>query len=71
MWPGHVSGMWPMWLGWLLGLAVLALIVWAAARGVRSTARDSGSPELILKRRYARGEMDEQEYQRRLNELRK
>jgi uncharacterized membrane protein len=28
-------------------------------------------PEAILKRRYARGELDEQEYERRLNNLKK
>lgn len=72
MWPmdGHMG--W-MWLWWLFGAALLVLLVWAVARAAGSTAprRDEDSPEAILKRRYARGELDEQEYDRRLNNLRK
>ena len=72
MWPmdGHMGG---MWLWWLFGLGLLGLLVWALARAGRSSAsrRDEESPEAILKRRYARGELDEQEYERRLNNLRK
>lgn len=72
MWPmnGHMG--W-MWLWWLFGLALLVLVVWAIARaaGGSGSGRDGESPEAILKRRYARGELDEQEYERRLNNLRK
>lgn len=64
--------MWWMWLWWLFGLGVLVLVVWAIVRAVGSpSSRDGDSPEAILKRRYARGELDEQEYERRLNNLRK
>lgn len=62
------------WMGlwWVLGLAVLVLLVWAFARGIgASSVGDETSPESILKRRYARGEIDEQEYERRLTNLRK
>lgn len=72
MWPmdGHMG--W-MWLWWLFGLALLVLVIWAIARaaGAPASRRDEESPEGILKRRYARGELDEQEYERRLNNLRK
>ena len=72
MWPmdGHMGG---MGLWWLFGLALVVLVVWAIARaaGSQASARDEESPEALLKRRYARGELDEQEYERRLNNLRK
>lgn len=72
MWPmdGHMG--W-MWLWWLFGLALLVLLIWAVARAAASSSRprDEESPESILKRRYARGEVDEQEYERRLSNLRK
>lgn len=71
MWPmdGQAAS---MWLWWLFGLAVLVLLVSVVARGAGSSSarRDEDSPEAILKRRYARGELDEQEYERRLNNLR-
>ena len=62
-----------MWLWWLFGLALLVLLVLAVARaaGSPATRRDEDSPEAILKRRYARGELDEPEYERRLNHLKK
>lgn len=72
MWPmdGHMG-----WMGlwWLFGLLLLVLVVWAVARaaGAPVSGRGEESPEAILKRRYARGELDEQEYERRLNNLRK
>lgn len=62
-----------MWLSWIVGFAVLVLVVWAVARVAGSSAapRNEESPEAILKRRYARGEVDHEEYQRRLTDLRK
>jgi putative membrane protein len=73
MGPGMMSSMggWP-WIGWLLGVALLILLVWIIIRFVAGPVipRD-GSPEQILKRRYARGEMDHGEYDRRLDDLRR
>ena len=72
MWPmdGHMGG---MGLWWLFGLVLVVLVIWAVARAAGSPAsgREEESPEALLKRRYARGELDEQEYERRLNNLRK
>ena len=71
MWPMDAHMSW-MWLWWLFGLGLLVLLVWAIARaGSSGSRRDEDTPEAILKRRYARGELDEQEYERRLNNLRK
>jgi putative membrane protein len=62
-----------MWLWWIIGVGVLVLLVWVIARAAGSTAPPSGddSPDTILKRRYARGELDREEYERRLSDLRK
>lgn len=70
----HMGG---MWLGWLLVLVVVIALIWLlaraaggiAGRGERSSGREGA--EQILKQRYARGEMDREEYERRLADLRK
>ena len=71
-WMGDHMGGW-MGLWWVVGLVLLFLIVWAAARAGSRTesARTDESPETILKRRYARGEMEREEFDRRLADLRK
>lgn len=76
MWGDSGAHMAWMWLGWIVGLGVLALFVWAIARAAASATPASSagreeSPETILKRRYARGELDHDEYERRLSGLRK
>ena len=73
MWPGFGEHMGWMWLWWLVGLGALLLFVWAVARtaGSSGSRGSEESPEAVLKRRYARGEMDDQEYERRLGNLRK
>jgi uncharacterized membrane protein len=45
--------------------------VWVLVRAATPTVREAESPELILKRRYAHGEIDRDEYERRLSDLRK
>jgi putative membrane protein len=62
-----------MWLWWIIGLGVLILLVWAVARaaGTSGSGHPEDSPETLLKRRYARGEIDRDEYESRLSDLRK
>ena len=59
------------WMGvWsLVGLVLVAGVLWAL---IRPAHRASGpaSPEDTLKRRYARGEIDEETYERMLTRLR-
>jgi putative membrane protein len=63
---------WWMGLWWMFGIAVLILLVWAINRGAGGfSPRTDDSPEAILKRRYARGDLDREEYQRRLEDLRR
>jgi len=61
-----------MAIWWVFGLAIVVLLVWAFARVTGgSPGRLDDSPEQILKRRYARGEIDHAEYERRLSDVRK
>ena len=71
MWPSLGSMAWWMALWWVFGLAFFVLIVWVVARAAGGPrGRRDDTPEQILKRRYARGEIEREEYQRRLNDLR-
>jgi putative membrane protein len=77
---GH--GGWFMGGGtWLFWIALLVIVLLAARWAVSSAGRRAGdrtkgpdagapSPELILKERYARGELTREEYQEKLRELR-
>lgn len=78
MWPD--GGGWVAWLIMSLSMiAFWALVIWAVLALVRSN-RDAGAPppprysrddpEEILAARYAAGEIDDEEYTRRLDGLR-
>lgn len=72
MWPWAMAG-W-VWLWALLILAIVAVVVWVAARaGAGSQRSDSdGSPDAmrILEERFARGEIDQEEFEARRATLR-
>lgn len=68
------------WHGWYMGwmvifwIAMVVLIVWLLLRagGMSSPLPPSpDSPETILKRRYASGEISEEDYRRMLQEIRR
>jgi len=71
MWHGYYfgGGWWMMGLGMLFWGLVIALAVWAVAR-LSGGARHGGSethgeaPLDLLKTRYAKGEIDQAEYER-------
>lgn len=60
-----------MWGGSLLVLLLVVVLVWFLVRGGQTPSAKEQSPEDILKQRYARGEIETDEYERRLKELRK
>lgn len=61
-----------MWIFWLILLVVLVLIIKSLAdSNSGSTRRQEDNPLNILKERYARGEINEEEFTRRRNELEK
>ena len=63
---------WWMVLWWLVAIVVLVLLVRLVVGSLGGPAtRGDETPEQILKRRYARGEIDREEYQRSLEDLRR
>ncbi len=78
MGPGMMGGFGWMWLMPILSIVFLGLIIWAVVALVRglsgSRGPDSGStsPDSaleVLKKRYARGEIDKQEYEEKKKDL--
>jgi putative membrane protein len=67
-----------MWLFWILLLIVLVLVVRSVASGFRQREGTRGapgdsafeSPEDVLKKRYARGEISRDEFELKLRDLR-
>ena len=62
------------WMGiwWVLGLALIGVVIWAVVRSVqgRSGPLERGeSAKDILKRRYAKGEIDRDTFQKMLEDL--
>ena len=73
-------GMHPMWGVWGIGMIVMMLVFWAVVivgmvLGIRwlvSQGRDGRPPDPaldILRQRYARGEIDRQEFEARKRDL--
>jgi putative membrane protein len=63
---------WWMVLWPVAGIIVLVLLVRLVAGSIGGfSRRDDETPEQILKRRYAKGEIDSEEYQHRLADLRR
>lgn len=56
-----------MWILWLLLLAGVVFLFMGMTRS--DNKADKETPLEILKKRYARGEIDEEEYERRRNDL--
>ena len=81
MGPGMVDGYFLHgmgWFGWffmvvfwaIVILAILSLVRWLAASSRRLESRESPeSPMEILKRRYARGEIDKREFEEKKKDL--
>lgn len=75
MGPGMMGGYGTMFFMPILWIVVLGLIVWAVVAGVRRpgesdiTGRTPDSALEILKRRYARGEINKEEYEEKKKDL--
>lgn len=72
--PGDWAGGWggPWWvIVPLLWIALAATVIWLVARRKNGRAEDPGGGAVgILAARYARGEIDTEEYRSRLDEIR-
>ncbi|MGE5198453.1 MAG: SHOCT domain-containing protein [Rhodospirillaceae bacterium] len=62
-------GMGGMAAVWIICLALVAAFVWLVVRLGNPPPANEASPEAILRRRYARGEVDRETYQRMLGDL--
>ena len=72
---GHSWGM-GMGMGWwwIIGLIVIIAVVWAVVKGMNQSNSPGNQPERksaldILKERYAKGEIDKQEFDERKKDL--
>lgn len=74
---GHMGGFgWGMMgMGWLAMLAIVGLVVWAVIQTTAGRSSPNSVPtdsaERILADRFARGDIDNDEYRQRLDELRR
>ncbi|HEX9738237.1 MAG TPA: SHOCT domain-containing protein [Candidatus Limnocylindria bacterium] len=74
MWGWDTGGGWLMMgIGMLIWVALIALVVWLVIRAVghRPGTGGSESAEDLLRRRFASGEIDDEEYRGRLETLRR
>jgi putative membrane protein len=74
MWPYMDMGSMGLWMiVWPIVGLVLLLVLLRGVLGVGRGATTEGTepPEQILKRRYAKGEIEREEYQKRLQDLRR
>lgn len=64
---------WGMGFGWIIGIAVVILIIWIITRTVNGSpntpSQNNKSALDILNERYAKGEIDDKEYEEKANRL--
>ena len=60
-----------MWIFWVVLIVLTVLILQRASTSSRPPDQSGVSAEEILKRRYARGDIGKEEYERKLEDLRK
>jgi putative membrane protein len=71
MWGANYGGWWMMGIWVLVWVVVIGLAVWLILRSMgRDRAGRPSEAEEILRRRFASGEIDADEYARRLEVLR-
>ncbi len=69
-----MNGMgWGMGFGWILGIIVLIVVIWTFTRGINpgqnATPTENKSALDILKERYARGEINKEEFEEKKHVL--
>lgn len=63
---------WAMGIGLVIWVVIIAVAVWLVVRAVgQGPARSGESAEDLLRHRFAAGEIDEEEYAKRLEVLRR
>jgi putative membrane protein len=69
MYDGHWFGGGFMWLFWILLIVVVVWVVKAAAGGGNNSSEKQRSALDILRERYAKGEIDQQEFEQKRKDL--
>lgn len=77
MGPGMMGGYGTMWLMPIFWIVLLGVIIWAVAAAARGTGQSGGYDSVsrpdsaleILKKRYARGEINKEEFEERKKDL--
>jgi putative membrane protein len=71
-WDNHMGGgwWWLMGIGWLVFLAIIVGVVLVLVRHTQRTSVGSRTAHDVLDERFARGEIDENEYRQRRDVLR-
>ncbi|MCF8308848.1 MAG: SHOCT domain-containing protein [Bacteroidales bacterium] len=63
---------WGMGLGWIIGLVILVAFIWVISQAFNKNNKPA-APEKsaldILKERYARGEIDKDEFEEKIKDL--
>ena len=67
----HDMGWGGMWFGWIFWLVLIGLVLWVAFRSTKTNFNQlpSETPLDILKKRYAKGEINTEEFERMKNKL--
>jgi len=66
---GHFFGGGFMWILWIVVTAGVFFLIQNVIKGKTQNSYDNEEPMDILKKRYARGEIDEEEFEQRRKEL--
>ena len=72
-WEGRhaIDAWWPMGIVAIIWLVVIGLLVWLVVRALSNRPGSSESAEELLRRRFAAGEIDEEEFNKRSAVLRR
>lgn len=62
------GGGWMMFFWWFIIIVLVIFVIWSVMNSGQNNQRKE-TPMEILKRRYANGEIDEEEFQKRKKEL--
>ncbi|MFO8001866.1 MAG: SHOCT domain-containing protein [Marinilabilia sp.] len=63
-------GAWNIGWGWLITIPALTFLSWATKRGIKDVIEEEhSSPLEILKERYAKGEIDRNEFEEKRRDL--
>jgi putative membrane protein len=71
---GFGGNSWGMGWWWIIGLIIVFAVVWIVVKGMNQNNNSSNQPERkssldVLKDRYARGEINKQEFEERKKDI--